>query len=57
MYDRANSTNEEVDTQQLSTSMLVIIALVVGVLDDEVVVGIIDDEDVKTDRAILMINR
>ena len=38
-------------------SMLVIIALVVGVLDDEVVVGIIDDEDVKTDRAILMINR
>ena len=57
MYDRANSTNEEVNTQQLSTSMLVIIALVVGVLDDEVIVGIIDDEDVKTDRAILMINR
>ena len=49
--------NEEVDTRQLSTSMLVIIALVVGVLDDEVVVDIIDDEDVKTDGAILMINR
>jgi hypothetical protein len=57
VYDGTNFTNEGVDTQQLPTSMLVIIALVVGVLDDEVVVGIIDDEDVKTDRAILMINR
>ena len=55
MYDIADSTNGEVDTQQLSSC--VIIALVVEVLDDEVVVGIIDDEDVKTDRAILMINR
>ena len=43
--------------KSMSTSMLAIIALVVGVLDDEVVIGIIDDEDVKTDRAILMINR
>ena len=29
------------------TSMLVVIVLVIGVLDDEVVVGDVDDEDVK----------
>ena len=46
-----------VNVPWMDTRSIIHHQLIVGVLDDEVVVGIIDDEDVKTDRAILMINR